>query len=181
MNVMSSIEERYKLIENTYIDVVKYLRKFNLSRADFEDAVQDTMTDAFSHVRDLRDESKVRNWMIAIAKSNGLKYVRKRKKIKTSECAFNEDVIQLECNNLIDDESLNEIFQSVENVYLYEALKSLKPRERDVIILQHVYGHKQEYIAEIVGESLANTKSISSRAKAKLRKHLVDGGYIHGR
>jgi RNA polymerase sigma factor (sigma-70 family) len=181
MRKMSSIEERYKLIANTYVDVVKYLRKFNLSSADFEDAVQDTMIDAFSHVRSLRDESKVRNWMIAIAKSNGIKYARKRKKIKTRECAFNEDVIQLECNNLPDDEVLKEIFQSVDNVYLYEALKSLKPRERDVIILQHVYGHKQEYVAEIVGETLANTKSISSRAKAKLRKYLVDGGYVHGR
>ena len=42
---MSSIEDRYKLIEDCYDDVVRYLRKFDLGD-DYNDAVQDTFVEA---------------------------------------------------------------------------------------------------------------------------------------
>lgn len=175
---MSDLNTRYKLIEDCYLDVVRYLRRFNLSKADLEDAIQDTMTDAFSYARDIRDESKVRHWIIKIAKTNGLRYKRKRNIFKTKECELKEDVLQLECANPTENDALKEIFRETDNACLYEALGSLKQKERDVLILQHVYKQKQKDIAKIIGESLTNTKTISHRAREKVRQKLIEGGYF---
>ena len=72
-------KKRYTLIEECYIDVVRYLKAFDLSDDDLQDAIQDTFVEAFSRANQLRDEEKVKHWIIKIAKSKGRKYKIKAK------------------------------------------------------------------------------------------------------
>lgn len=174
-------KKRYALIEGCYVDVVRYLKAFDLSESDLEDAIQDTFVEAFSRAGQLRDEEKVKHWIIKIARSKGRKYKRKSSILVTIECAFKEDVVQLSCQETYEDDVLAGLILKSDMVDLIESIKSLNYKEQKALILQYVYGEKLKDIAIILGENLNNTKSISRRAKEKARKFLLDGGYEYGR
>mgnify|MGYP002546833588 FL=1 len=44
------------------------------------------------------------------------------------------------------------------------------------LLLYYVYGHKLNEIAEVLGETPSNVRSLSRRAKLKLRKMFEEGG-----
>ncbi len=177
---MSLIEDRYKLIEDCYEDVVSYLRAFGLED-ELEDAVQDTFVEAISKARSLRDESKVKHWIIKIARSKGIRRIRKKGILATIECVFREDVVQLESANLYEDDALVSLIKEADQKLLVQALCSLKEKERKAVIHQCVYKEKIQDIAPAIGESLTNTKTILRRAKAKLKIYLINGGYYDGK
>lgn len=52
-----------------------------------------------------------------------------------------------------------------------ELLSCLGKKEKNVILLQYVFGHSLKEVAKIIGESYANTRKISSRAIAKMREY----------
>ena len=174
-------KKRYTMIEECYVDVVRYLRAFDLSEEDLQDAIQDTFVEAFSRAGQLRDEEKVKHWIIKIAKSKGRKYKIKSEILVTIECAFKEDVVQLNCQETYADDILTELIAKADMKDLIESIKSLNHKERKLLILQYVYEEKLKDIAIILGENLNNTKSISRRAKEKAMKFLIDGGYEYGR
>ena len=174
-------KKRYTLIEECYVDVVRYLKAFDLSDDDLQDAIQDTFVEAFSRASQLRDEEKVKHWIIKIAKSKGRKYKIKSEILVTIECAFREDVVQLSCQEAHEDDILTELIVKADMKDLIESIKSLNYKEQKALILQYVYGEKLKDIAIILGENLNNTKSISRRAKEKARIFLIDGGYEYGR
>ena len=174
-------KDRFVLIEECYMDVARYLAKFHLKESDYYDAIQDTFVEAFSRAHTLREPEKVKHWMIKIAKSKGLKYKRKNSILLTIECAFKEDVIQLNCSDRHEDEVLKELISKADKVELLEAMKCLKEKEQSVLIHHYIYDEKLKDIAIIIGESLTNTKTISRRAKEKLRNFLTDGGYEDGK
>ena len=177
---MSKIEERYKLIEGCYIDVVKYLKKFKLEEDAFAEAVQDTFVEAFSLVHTLRDESKVKGWIIKIARTQGLRRKRKIGCISTLESVFKEDVVQPDCMPHHEEDALKKLISKADRKELLDALMQLKEKERNVLILQYIYQEKLKDISLIVDESLTNTKTISRRAKEKLKKLLIEGGHENG-
>lgn len=174
-------KKRYTMIEECYVDVVRYLRAFDLSEEDLQDAIQDTFVEAFSRAGQLRDEEKVKHWIIKIAKSKGRKHKIKSEILVTIECAFKEDVVQLNCQETYEDDILTELIVKADMEDLIESIKSLNHKERKLLILQYVYEEKLKDIAIILGENLNNTKSISRRAKEKAMKFLIDGGYEYGR
>lgn len=73
------LEKEAKLLEY-YNDVVHYLRAFNIDENLIDDAIQDTFVEALSSLDTLRDETKMKYWLIKIAKRVGSKYVTKCKK-----------------------------------------------------------------------------------------------------
>ena len=173
---MSSIEDRYKLIEDCYDDVVRYLRKFDLGD-DYNDAVQDTFVEAYSKIRSLRDESKAKNWVIKIAKSKGLKYKKKQGLLIAFEYAFKEEIVKMDCSGTYKEDILKSIVKKEEDELLMEALGNLKDKERNALIHQYFYEEKVQDIADDIGESLTNTKTILRRARAKVKNYLIKGGY----
>ena len=74
------LEKEAKLLEY-YNDVVHYLRAFNIDENLLEDAIQDTFVEALSSLDTLRDETKMKYWLIKIAKRVGSKYVTKCKNV----------------------------------------------------------------------------------------------------
>lgn len=173
---MSSIEERFKLIEDCYDDVARYLKKFDLGE-DYSDAVQDTFVEAYAKARTLRDESKVKNWVIKIARSKGLKLKRKKGLMVALEFVFKEELPPMEFANTYEEDALTTIVNKNDDELLIEAIGSLKDKERKALVHQYFYEEKVQEIAEDIGESLNNTKSILRRARAKVKKYLIKGGY----
>ena len=163
------------------MDVAKYLRKFELTEEDYIEAIQETFVEAYSLAHTLRDESKVKGWIIKIARTRGLRRKTKKTILTTLECVFKEDVVQLESIQHCEDDVLSTLVKMADRQILFDAVMRLKGKERNVLILQYIHGEKLKDIAVMVGESLTNTKTISRRARAKLKEYLIDGGYENGR
>lgn len=160
-----------------YPDVVHYLSVFNIDRNMLEDAVQETFVQAFASLHTLKDRDKAKFWLIKIAKRVGIKYVAKANKTAKYERALEECVADLEYGSEFCDKDFDKLFSRLENEELYRYIRRLKPKEQKVLLLYYAYGHKLKDIAAAIGETESNTKSLSRRAKLKLKKMLEDGGF----
>ena len=58
----------------------------------------------------------------------------------------------------------------------HEDIGILKEKERKVIVLYYTYGYRLKEIAVMIRESETNTKSLSRRAKQKLKAMIEEGG-----
>ena len=156
------LEKEAKLLEY-YNDVVHYLRAFNID----ENLIDDT----------LRDETKMKYWLIKIAKRVGSKYVTKCKNVAIRECSFDEYVLQSRCDiETFCDKDFDTFISGLEREDLYKYISRLRPNEQKALLLYYVYGHKLNEIAEVLGETPSNVRSLSRRAKLKLRKMFEEGG-----
>ena len=55
-----------------------------------------------------------------------------------------------------------------------DLLKTLRPRERAVLVLRFVEGWTEQEVAEALSMPLGSVKSTTSRARARLREVLID-------
>ncbi len=175
------MHQRRELLMSYYQEIVRYLGKFGLERDDLKDAIHETYVIAFRNAADLRDEERAKGWLIAIARTTGIRYKRKYDNISIIECAFEEDMVQLSSQNAYESDILEKIIMESDIVLLRQCLMKLSEKERRVLSLQYEYDEKLKDIAIMIGESLNNTKSIARRAKLKLKDLLIDGGYEHGK
>ena len=171
------------LLSQYYNGVVRYLGVFGINRAYLEDAVQDTMVEAIECIKSVRDITKIKYRILKIAKRIGLKYVKISKDNEITTCSYDEIIDNgREDIDFISDRMLYAQVNQISDEYLIEILeKALSTKERSVIILYYVYGHKLKEIAEIMGEPESTVRSLSARAKKKLKVKLEKGGYHHER
>lgn len=171
-------EEKEMLLISYYGDVFHYLSVFNIKRNFLEDAVQDTFVEAFTNLDKLRDVEKMKPWLLKIAKRVGTKYVIKNKNITIKECSFEEYVVQSKSKTgTHGDMQIESLVIDLDNRELYDYIEKLSEREQRILILYYVYGHTLKDIAEITGEKFANVRSVSRRAKLKLKVMLEEGGF----
>jgi RNA polymerase sigma-70 factor (sigma-E family) len=65
--------------------------------------------------------------------------------------------------------------------YLIAALRSLTPREREVVVMRHYADMSEAEVADALGVSLGTVKSTASRGLAHLRETLAKEGDSHVR
>ena len=173
----NKVSERKEALLKCYSDVVHYLSVFNIDESMLEDAIQETFVEAFTNIHKLNDDAKIKYWLIKIAKRVGGRYAAKSKNLGIKECSYDEYVLQSRygVENFCDKDFEKAIF-AVENEQLYKYMNLLKDNERNTLLLQYVYGHKINEIADILGETPTNVKTLSRRAKFKLKKMIEKGG-----
>lgn len=170
------LTDRKTLILSYYNQVKAYLSVFGINPAYLEDAVQDTMIEALSCMGKLKDADKLKSWLLVIAKRVGLKYVVKVN--DQMECSLEECVETGREMEFVSDRQLYNCMQRLDNEELARVInETLSEKEKKVILLYYVYYHKLKDIAEIIGETDTNTRTLSARAKKKLKSKLEEGGY----
>lgn len=172
-----------ELLTQYYKDVTRYLGVFHIGKRDIEDAVQDTMIEALEGAESIRDKSKSKYWILTIAKRIGLKYYGRIQEEK-AQCLSYEEYIEnyREDLDFTSDRQLFECVSRIGDEELYELLHTvLSERERKVILLYYVYEQKLRDIARILNEPESTIRSLSARAKKKLRARLEEGGRRYGR
>ena len=153
--------------------VSRYLRTFGLRDGILEDAVQETMMNAWIHMDQLRDGNRIKWWVRSIAKNVGFKYIKKINQKQSREVPLEATVGGIACEE--DEESLcKELCICMENMELErvgELICCLTEREKNVILLHYAFMHPFDEVAKIVGETYANTRKISSRVINKMREY----------
>ena len=132
---------------------------------DASDAVSDAVLEAFSSIKNLRDENAFKAWMIRILT---VKIKRKQREyIKNRDHLTDLDDIES-----VEQEKAKEI--NYGGLEIMEEFRKLNEDERLVLSLSVVSGYTSEEIARITGSSANTVRSKAARAKIKLRKMLEE-------
>lgn len=158
------------------------------NEADAEEAAQEAVLKAFTHIKSFRAESKFSTWLVQIT-------------INESRMKLRKDHRQLY-------ESLDEVTQDEKGDYwpkdyadwreiplealelkqlreaLSKAIRELEPKYRQVLVLRDIQQLSVAETAEILGLTEDNVRTRLHRARLKMRDALapgIDGAWIRGR
>lgn len=131
---------------------------------DASDVVSDTVLEAYSSIKKLRDEKAFKAWIIKILtvkiKNKQKEYIKKRD--------YQTDLDDLE--NSVEQKGSGEINYS--GLEIMEEFRRLNEEERLILSLSVVSGYTSEEIAKATGLSANTVRSKAARAKIKLRQML---------
>lgn len=170
-------KNRIEILLSYYNDVLHYLGAFDIMPEDVEDVVQETYIEAFTNIDKIRDESKIKFWILKIAKRQGLKYMGKNRNKINNEQSLRECINLPEIGtDYSSDKQVNDLIRHTNREKMRELISRLSDKEQKVLILYYDYGYKLKDIAIILKESDSNVRSISKRSKEKLRKMIESEG-----
>ena len=130
------------------------------SAEDARDAIQDVLSNYVATPRDHVENEK--NYLIrgVINQSITIRN-RRRKQVSEEEVWLPEPVATEEADTNV---NLSEIV----SYSLLVLLEQLNPKERAVFILKEGFGYSHEEIAEVLSDTVENSRKLLSRAKGKL-------------
>jgi|SRR3984885_10284472 RNA polymerase sigma-70 factor (ECF subfamily) len=165
--------------------ILRIAERITRNREDAEDAVQDSFLRAYVHLHDFDGRSSLSTWLTRIAINSALMILRKR----GTAGAYSLDDLRSLANSsvadLIPDHALGpeeRYAQREREAILLEGVGALRPTIRAALELQTFQEHSLKETANVMGLSLAATKSRLFHAKKALRKSLQPKicGRIHG-
>ncbi len=136
---------------------------------DAADAVSDAVLDAFSGIKNLRDEDAFKGWMLRILTA----------KIKRKQAEYVRDREYLTSTIVTDDDGEDVIMDiptresKYEGIELLEHIESLSQNEKMCFSLNAIYGYTSDEISKLTGINAATVRTYLARGKTKLRK-LID-------
>ena len=132
---------------------------------DASDVVSDTVLEAYSSIRKLKDEKAFKAWIIKILtvkiKNKQKEYIKRRD--------YQQDLDDLDS---VEQEKAGEI--NYGGLEIMEEFRRLNEDERLVLSLSVVSGYTSEEIAKATGLSANTVRSKAARAKIKLRRMLEE-------
>ncbi len=147
--------------EQLYRFALFYMR----NPADAEDAVQDAVLQAFRNVSSLRKEDSFKSWLFKIL-ANVCK-----KKLMNNKYEYADEAVQTH-PDLCNQES--PAFDHADRMSVRDAVASLPPDDRQIVLLSVVAGYTSAEIASILDMNPATVRSVKSRSLARLRTMLIE-------
>ncbi len=136
---------------------------YNLGNSyDAEDVVSETFIEAYKGIKNLREPESFKPWIMRIL------HIRCKRKITQYIKDKQTDDISEQLDLM--DESINVEEDSTKKVVVTEALNSLHPEEKNIIILSVLQGYTTKEIGEILEVPHGTISSKLHRAYGKLRK-----------
>lgn len=132
---------------------------------DASDVVSDTVLEAYSSIKKLRDEKAFKAWIIKILTVK----IKKKQKEYIKNRDYREELDVLDS---VEQERSEEI--NYGGLEIMEEFRRLNEDERLVLSLSIVSGYTSEEIAKVTGLSANTVRSKAARAKIKLKKMLSE-------
>ena len=164
----NEIVERYS--KKLYYLCLKMLQ----NESDAEDTVQTIFLKAYTNISRFEEKSSISTWLYRIGVNVCTDLLRKRKK---------ETVSSLYSTNSDEEEYALELPDEKENVEesvlrkerkeaLYQAISTLKPKQKELIVLREIENLSYEEIAKILTMNVGTVKSGINRARKALLEKL---------
>ena len=137
---------------------------------DICDAIQETMINAYKHLKKLKDNSHFKSWIIKILINECNKiYKTKKRKEKLFKKITKEENIQ----------PIDESVNLVDSKINFELLVEKLPYEEKLLVTLFYYNqYSCTEISEIVGMNINTVKSKLKRSKEKVKKY-YEGPPLH--
>ncbi len=164
--------EHFEDIVSEYIDAIyAFVFRFVRNADEAEDIVQETFVKAWKKLATFKEDQNFKTWLFIIARNTTYDFLRKKRHIAFSEL----DTEAMNFEEHIKDEELlpDEIFEQKEfEAKIDEALETLSPEYREVIILKQYQDMTFEEIAEIMKKPMNTVKSRYRRGLQKMKDTL---------
>jgi RNA polymerase sigma-70 factor (ECF subfamily) len=162
------------LLERHQAQVYRFGMRMCRNPEDAKDVLQDTLLSMARGVRDFRGASSISTWLYTVARSFCIKKRRRSKFAPDAERSLDTDMIT-EGRQLVDpaqspDDALAS--KQVEHA-LEQAIRSLEPIYREVLLLRDVEGLAAPEVAEVLGVSVQAVKSRLHRARLSVRAQVA--------
>jgi len=143
--------------------------------AEAGDNAQETFIKAFRSLKKFRFESAFSTWIYRIAVNTC------KNRLKSSEYRKKKKTLSLNCFDGFDENPVNhnlptycpspmdELENKQKRKKIYEAINTLPPEQKSVVVLRDIEGLSYEEIAAITGFGMGTVKSRLSRARLTLR------------
>lgn len=150
-----------KNIWDTYHnDIEKYVFSIVKDRDLMQDIVQDTFIKANSKIHTLKDQSKLKKWLLSIARNTSIDAIKKAGK-----------EVEL-VSDLIEDDSFEDGHTAED--CLVNIIKNLPEKYKTPLLLSDIKGLKHAQISEQLKLPLPTVKSQIQRARKLIKKGLMD-------
>lgn len=150
------------IYEQYFSDVYYFLLSFIGNKEDAQDLTQETFIKVLRNLSNYQGKSKLKTWILQIAKNCAIDFYRKRKKENTQ---LVPQVPEKFYSTVME-------FEGVDNKYIFDLLNSLKPEYKAIIILRIINEFSLKETAEVLGISYTKAKVSYHRAIKKLGKNL---------
>lgn len=169
----ASIKHFEELISPIYEMLYKYIYCIVRNKSMAEDALQNTFLNAFSHISDLRDESKFKYWIFTIGKRESINILRSYSRELTID--FTSDDILNDFDSYYADEIIlnEEIRDSI-----IEIVNSFKPEDRDIVLLRYYNDLTLNEISQVLNINYNTIRTKHKNIKRKIYKGLKSKGLI---
>jgi RNA polymerase sigma-70 factor (ECF subfamily) len=159
-----------KLVYVTILTMVK-------NEAEAEDGAQETMINAFRHLKSFRGEAKFSTWLVTIAMNEGRKRLRKVKAAAETSLEIPTDENEGDFTPAVLTDWREIPLEALERrelrKKLREAVELLPEKYREVFVLRDIEGLNQEETAAALGINVTLVKVRLHRARMMLQKGLV--------
>lgn len=163
---------RHKYYDAIYNAIYRMVR----DKEEVSDLTQEAFIKAFTSLSSFNEEYAFSTWLFKIATNNSIDYIR-RKKLQTFSIDKPIESKDSDYTFEIPDstyEADSELIANQRKKFLEEAIASLPPRYRQVIILRHVDEKEYQEIADLLKLPLGTVKAHIFRARELLYKKLRD-------
>jgi RNA polymerase sigma-70 factor (ECF subfamily) len=152
------------------------------NKADAEDAVQDALLAAWTHLKQFRGDAQLSTWLTAIVINSARMQVRKRPRYghMSLESRIGEDR-QYSVSDILADNRPNpedECHKARVNALLTKCAAQLSPALQKAFLLRYVHQLSFGEIARALGLPIGTVKNHLARGRAKLLKAMR--GVLHG-
>lgn len=156
-----------------------YIFVYSLCRSETvtDDILQDTFLKALLALKD--SHTNMRAWLYMVARNLYYNYYNKQKNLLSIET---EEVDRKNSDGttgfsereaFIQNDILEEVLHKEEKKRVWNAVKLLKGRKKEVILLQYFGDFSQKEIAAMLKITPGNVKVLSYRAKKELKEYLT--------
>ncbi len=146
--------------------LLSYLTSIVNNRQLAEEVLQDVMLAVWNNAGSFRGDSKVRTWLLVIARNRAINMRRKY----TPPVVSLDDRFELSSS---DTTPLERIERSSQRQLLRQAINSLDASQREILDLVFFHQLSGQEVAAILGINAGTVKSRLSRAKDSLRRTLL--------
>jgi RNA polymerase sigma-70 factor (ECF subfamily) len=150
-------------------NILSYLSSFLNDRQLAEEVLQDVMMAAWDHAAQFRGDSKVRTWLLTIARNRA---INTRRRSAPHLVAF-DDAIEVDAG---DTTPLERVERKHRSELMRDALRRLPPAYQEILLLVFYQQLSGVEVAEVLGISTGTVKSRLHRAKELLRRVLLTMG-----
>ncbi|MDX2162710.1 MAG: sigma-70 family RNA polymerase sigma factor [bacterium] len=148
-------------------NVLNYLTSYLDDRQLAEEVLQDVMMAVWKHAGSFRGESKVRTWLLTIARNRAINAGRR----------YTPRLVELDENFHAGDDTPHESAETrTQQQLLRDAINELPKFHQEILILVFYHGLSGQETAEVLGVSVGTVKSRLHRAKDLLRRVLQSSG-----
>lgn len=159
-----------RLARRHQASLFRYAVSLARSRADAEDALQKTLIAIWKSAATFGGRASVKAWMLTITRNSVFRAGRVRE-APTDD----EPLAALGRQAGWGNENPEELLQRLQRIESLErALNELPPTDREALVLRDLEGLSGEETAEVLGLSLAATKSRLHRARLRLMARLTE-------